>query len=271
MKINMQPLPIRSMKEIMKDAGEEGRFQEEKWHKEKLQKKQFKQNRILQNKKGKYIHALDTIIERSDFIEKNKNNDVAIDFYHFNFEDDEIELLTNFFEKAKKEKCFDSFELPTSVISLKFIFRGINLKKIRKYRDKFRKNKEKDCSNEIDENRNGLRYTYNRKSGFGKLSFGLSFGEGYLMFDEKRALVVKYFYDLDKIEKKDDKYGNYAEVKKYIMERRDKKIDSSYLSRAVKNINKRVREETKGEIQEIIEKKAAGKASPNLYKWKIKL
>lgn len=105
-------------------------------HAEEMQRRQFKNQRILNSKEDKKIHALNTIIERTEPCYPSQK-DVSIDYYHFNYEDrvDDGKLLANFLDIAKNKGCFNGFTTTNDFRKTIINFIEIDLNKTKKYRD----------------------------------------------------------------------------------------------------------------------------------------
>lgn len=109
-----------------------------------MQNKQFKNQRILNSKEDKKVHALNTIIERIEPYYHDQKN-IIIDYHYFNYEDrkDDSRLLEKFLDTAKNRHCFTNFTRTNYSGGTKFSFTDINLDKIKKYRDELLKQQNK--------------------------------------------------------------------------------------------------------------------------------
>jgi len=102
---------------------------EDKRHRETL-----KQNRILATKENKYLHAIDTIIERADLGDEN----FSIDYYYFNFEDrmDASKILEKFLSELAGAGCFEKYARANYAEGVRFGFIKANAAKLREFREK---------------------------------------------------------------------------------------------------------------------------------------
>lgn len=125
-------------KEIEGQTSEWMMKSQEQRQKKSLQDEQFKQNRILQSKEDKRIHALNTIIERLGPYYPGQKN-ILVDYHYFNYENrmDDLNLLKKFLEEAKGFGCFREFNV-SSGPRTRFGFLDANLEKIKEYRDNLR-------------------------------------------------------------------------------------------------------------------------------------
>jgi len=127
----------QTYEEITKDARRWSEILSERNHQTQLQRKGFKQQRILNSKEDKKIHALDIITERiKPYYPQQK--DISIDYYYFNYEDrmDDSKLFEKFLEEAKNKECFEQFSRTNCADGIGFSFFNVDLKKITKFKEK---------------------------------------------------------------------------------------------------------------------------------------
>lgn len=154
--VNIEPNYPRPMIEITGEADRGMRWLNEKHHQTQLQRKQFKQDRILQTKKDKYVHAIDEIIERLESYDDGRKN-ISIDYHYFNFEDrmDDSKIFERFLDKLVRAGCLEKFGRSNYAGGTSFSFIGVDLGKLKKYREKIIKEKGvNDIGNELKGNGN---------------------------------------------------------------------------------------------------------------------
>ena len=116
-----------------------------------MERKRVKNQRILNSKEDKKIHALNTIIERAEPYFPDQKN-VDIDYYHFNYEDraDDGNLLLKFLDLAKNKECFSEFTSTQNWRKTLINFTDINLDKIKEYRDELLRQQNKTATTKIE-------------------------------------------------------------------------------------------------------------------------
>ncbi len=132
-----------TFEEITKEGREWMEELNERNHQERLQNKYFKQQRILNSKEDKRIHAINTIIEHIKPFYLNQKN-ISIDYYYFNFEDrmDDSKRFEQFLEELKYAGCFKGFKRQNYTGGVKFHFFEVNVDKLEKYKRNFSKGSE---------------------------------------------------------------------------------------------------------------------------------
>ena len=133
--------------------GEEHSKMRDRQHQERLQRENSKQQRILNCKEDKRVHALNTIIEHIES-SRSKQKNISIDYYNFNYESrmDASKIFKYFLEQIKKEKCIKDYSRPCG--GTRFSFIGVNVNKLKEFRGKLEKEiKEKD----INENKSDIK------------------------------------------------------------------------------------------------------------------
>ena len=126
--------------------GEEHSKMRDRQHQERLQRENSKQQRILNCKEDKRVHALNTIIEHIES-SRSKQKNISIDYYNFNYESrmDASKIFKYFLEQIKKEKCIENYSRSGYSGGTRFGFIGVNVNKLKEFREKLEKEiKEKD-------------------------------------------------------------------------------------------------------------------------------
>jgi len=114
--------------EIQKQMDEARIRASEQAERERQHREQLKQDRILRTLIDKYAHALDLIIERTEFAEDG--NDFSIEFYDFNFEKMiGSRMLEKFLTEMQKFGCFEGYKRTNYTGGTRFGFVKPNAKK----------------------------------------------------------------------------------------------------------------------------------------------
>ncbi len=130
----IQPVSEREI-EIEKDIKRGQRQQDEIIERRRLHKEQMKQDRILRTSIDKYMHALNLIIERAEYIEDGNN--FSIDFYDFNFEQMiGSKMLEKFLTEMQKERCFEKYSKTNYNWHTRFTFIKPSIEKLKEFRQK---------------------------------------------------------------------------------------------------------------------------------------
>ncbi len=118
--------------EIERQINEARKWEADRALKEKQHKELLKQNRILATKENKYIHAIDTIIERAGL----GNENFSIDYYYFNFEDrmDASKMLEKFLLELQNNGCFEKYIRTNYARGVRFSFIKNNIIELKKFR-----------------------------------------------------------------------------------------------------------------------------------------
>ncbi len=140
----------RSTIEIQEKAAEGMRWTLDRQLQEQLQRKRFKQDRILQSKEDKYIHAINEIIERLESYDDGQTN-ISIDYHYFNFEDrmDDSKIFERFLDKLVHAGCLEKFGRSNYASGTNFSFIGVNLKKLKEYKTTLGEEKKDDGENTV--------------------------------------------------------------------------------------------------------------------------
>lgn len=135
--LGLDKVPQKSFTDIQKEMGESLNRQKEQNLEDKRHRETLKQNRILATKESKYLHAIDTIIERADLGDKS----FSIDYYYFNFEDrmDASKMLEKFFSELAGAGCFEKYVRTNYAGGARFGFIQADPKKLREFKEKLNK------------------------------------------------------------------------------------------------------------------------------------
>ena len=130
-------VPQKSLADIQKEVGESQKWQRQQDLEDKRHRETLKQNRILATKENKYIHAIDTIIERADLGNANFN----IDYYYFNFEDrmDASKMLEKFLSELAGAGCFEKYVRTNYAGGVRFGFIKADPTKLREFKERLNK------------------------------------------------------------------------------------------------------------------------------------
>lgn len=132
--LGIDNIPQKSFADIQKEVGESQKWQRQQDLEDKRHRETLKQNRILATKESKYLHAIDTIIERADL----GNESFSIDYYYFNFEDrmDASKMLEKFLSELRGGGCFENYSRTNYAGGVRFSFIKVNAQKLNEFREK---------------------------------------------------------------------------------------------------------------------------------------
>ena len=128
-------IPGRTTTKLQRQMDETRRWEAERMERERLHKEQMKQSRILRTPADKHTHALDLIIERSEYAEDGNN--FSIEFYDFNFEQMiGSKMLEKFLTEMQKDGCFEQYTRTNYGGDTRFGFIKPSVKKLKVFREK---------------------------------------------------------------------------------------------------------------------------------------